>query len=222
MIKMKYFLISLLVIPVANAFCQTQAQNDSIVSKICKTIEANTSLEDSLRIVSAMQLHLPNYLKRFDESKHEDIGQNIFFRLQRNCDIFLQILTKNIPPKGDWRILDEKPTTSLTKKTCRSFNNHQEFTYTESAGGIVKIIHQNNSWINHFEDGTYSKLKFRWVGDCEYEIKFIESNNLIRKNLSKPGDKYRYLILDVQENAYSISGEVTGSNQFTYFKLYFK
>jgi hypothetical protein len=37
--------------------------------------------------------------------------------------------------------------------------------------------------------------RFKWVDDCKFDIEFIESNNITRKNYSKQGEKYRYEIL---------------------------
>ncbi len=72
-----------------------------------------------------------------------------------------------------------------------------------------------------FKDGTYSKLKFEWLGDCEFELEFIESNNESRKSFSKPGDKYIYQILDKKAKYYLMSAWIPGMSYFLKFKIYF-
>jgi len=70
-------------------------------------------------------------------------------------------------------------------------------------------------------DGTYSKLRFEWVSACEFEIEFLESNNRIRKNFSKPGDKYRYQIVDSKDGYYDMSVEIVGADMHSLFRMYY-
>jgi hypothetical protein len=70
-----------------------------------------------------------------------------------------------------------------------------------------------------FEDGTFSKLEFRWTSDCEFDIVFIESNNLSRKNFSSKGDIYHYGLYSATGNDYLIWLNDVNGNVSTSFKL---
>ena len=61
----------------------------------------------------------------------------------------------------------------------------------------------------------------KWLTDCEFQIEFVTSNNELRKKLSKPGDKYRYQVLEKSDGYYFMSAEVVDVNQFMTFKLYY-
>ena len=86
----------------------------------------------------------------------------------------------------------------------------------------MRITIENNIWQDHFIDGTYSSLKFKWISECEFEIEFVKSNNELRKNFSKAGDKYRYQILAQGAGFYEMFVEVVGSTgHLASFKLYY-
>lgn len=125
------------------------------------------------------------------------------------------------PPKGDWETVDEKPNSVVNKKVCRKFIDHINYTYLEANGDTVKLQIENGFWVDHFKDGTYSKLKLNWITDCEFEIEFIESNNKLRKGFSKPGDKYRYQVINKKDNYYEMSVEILGTGRHVKLKLYF-
>lgn len=204
------------------AAAQTQAQKDSLVNEMCKTISATKQMTDSMRLFMAYQKHYFIFLSKYQADIREEIGANIYFRLQRNCKEFKEILTRLDPPKGgDWKAVSRKPKSNLKKKTCRPFTDHQEYTYIEATGDTVNVHIKYGYWIDYFKDGTYSKLKFEWGKGCEFDIEFIESDNLSRKNLSKPGDIYRYQILDKKENYYDMSVEIVGTDRFLTFKMYY-
>jgi hypothetical protein len=69
-------------------------------------------------------------------------------------------------------------------------------------------------WVERFRDGTYSKLRFRWIDDCEFEIEFIESTNSVMSQVSKRGDRYRYQIINKNEKYYLVSVEAVGTGEY--------
>jgi hypothetical protein len=202
-------------------FAQTQMQRDSVVDEICKTIQLLADQPDTVRIYTAYEEHLYPFVARYPEEIQDEISENIYFRLQRNCWAFKEILIRAEPPNPDWDIVSEKPVTRLKKKTCRQFLQHGEYTYLESTGDTVRLRLEPGYWTDHFIDGTYSRLKFRWTGDCSFEIEFIESNNVVRRNFSQPGDVYRYQVVDKKEGYYEMSVEIPGSDLVSMFKLHY-
>jgi len=201
---------------------QSQESKDSLVTEICKSIMNSKSPSDSVRIFTALQEHFYPFLGKYPEGQREDIATNVFFRLQRNCKAFKAILDKGGAQRGDWETVATKPATMLTKKECAHFPDHKEYKYLESTGDTVRLELANGFWVDHFKDGTFSKLKLRWIADCEFEIEFVESNNNVRKNFSKPGDKYRYQVIDKTEGYYKMSVEIPDSDQHLLFKIYYR
>ncbi|MCE2958612.1 MAG: hypothetical protein ACK5R0_10020 [Bacteroidota bacterium] len=205
----------------AYAFAQTQATKDSLVNEMCNTIINSQSLGDSARVAAMFRKHLFPFLDKYPESLRDELGMNIYFRMQRNCDAFKDLLHRVDPPKGDWQAVEKKLTTSLNKKGCRGLLDHNKLSYLESSGDTVQLVIDKGMWVDRFKDGTYSKLKMRWISDCEFEIEFIESNNASRKGLSKKGDKYLYQVFDKKDNYYDMSVQIPGSDRYMVFKLYY-
>jgi len=199
---------------------QTQQQNDSLVNVICTTINLSSTPTDSLNISSALEKHLFPYLQSLPDSQKNIILENIAFRLQRNCVAFLEFSKTLSPQNGDWQNLSERPKTKLNKESCDIFFNYKSYKYLEANGDTVRLEINNGYWIDHFLDGTYSKLKLKRSSDCEFEIEFIESNNLIRRNFSKKGDKYHYQILEKNNNKYLMTVEISGVGKISSFVIY--
>jgi hypothetical protein len=205
-----------------SARSQSNIATDSILNEMCKSIETSKEPTDSMKFFSAYAKHFEEWFDKMDGAEQDKLLDYVFFRLQRNCKVFLDMLAKTIEQKGDWEPLDKKPVSSLNKPACNDFNTRARYYYRESNGDTVRVLVEKGLWIEEFIDGTYSKLNFRWIGDCEFELEFISSNNYIRKNLSVKGDKYRYLLLDKANNYYSASATAVGVEEYSKFKIYFK
>lgn len=48
---------------------------------------------------------------------------------------------------------------------------------------------------------TYSLLEIKWKNECKFELEFQESNDPLKKEISQPGDIYKYEILVNDENS---------------------
>jgi hypothetical protein len=215
-----FLVISFLAMSFASA-AQTQAQKDSVAIEICKTLNETSELKDSLRIRNAFAAHVYKFADRFSESTQPELLEGIFLRAQRLCPQLRKLLAQVSPPAGDWKRVAEKPMGKAKKKDCRAFLSHDQYSYRESDGiSSVAVSIKKGIWVETFADGTYSKLRLKWIGDCEFDLEFIESNNAIRKNMSKPGEKYRYRILERNDGHYAFLYELDGV--YSTFKVYVK
>ena len=181
---------------------QTIADKDVLVSKMCDDLDKNKHLSDSLRIQEVYKSHFYPYLDQIKKIHVDSVAKSVFYRFQRNCPEFLRILSKMDPGTGDWEILkpEEKPKIVATKSQCAIFDESTKLTYLENNGDKVGVDLKDGIWIDRFVDGTYSRLNFKWINDCEFELEFIESNNETRKNLSKVGDVYSYEIISKEQS----------------------
>ena len=200
---------------------QSTQSYDSLISKMCQTLGANKNETDTVKLKLIATQHLWPYLEKFDTAKAHEISNDIFVRAQRQCKDFGEIIFRLIPKKSDWERVDKKPISHLVKSVCRDFQKLKNYSYLETNGDTAHITIEDGFWIDHFNDSTFSKLKMQWLSDCEFQIEFVSSNNQIRKRLSKPGDKYRYQVLEKSDGYYFMSAEVVGVNQFMTFKLYY-
>jgi hypothetical protein len=205
----KYVSLLVCLFTTAINYAQTDAQIDSLTVKMCKTLENNINLTDSIRIASAYETHLPDFLGKFNvdsEEKFTEIYNRVHYRFQKNCNLAVEIFYRLDTPDGkEWKMISTKPKNTVVKKQCRDVQTIKKFYYIEpNENKKTAVTIENGIWLENFADGTYSKLNFQWTSDCEFEIEFIESNNVARKNLSHKGDKYQYGIYNRKGNDFEI------------------
>jgi hypothetical protein len=200
-------------------FGQTEKQTDSLISVMCKSIKNNERLKDSTRLILVYGEHLFPFVERYDEKEREKITEKIYYRFQRNCRDFSDLLDRLNPPSEYWEKVADKPKSKLTKKQCQDFLKHKNYTYPDSNGDTVNLVIDKGLWTDNYKNGTYSKLKFKWINDNEFEIEFIESNNSIQSQFSKKGDKYIYQIIDKADDHYLMSVQVPGTEGYYLFHM---
>lgn len=201
---------------------QERNEIDLLVNEICKTINSNQQLNDSEIVTKIYEKHVNPFLSKSDSSNKDSLSLLIELRLERNCIVYSKIAHRNGEKKGDWIQLDTKPESELNNSDCDKFYINQSYEYLEPNGDVVKLEMKNNYWVDNFKDGTYSKLKLTRISSCEFEIEFLESNNELRKNFSKKGDKFKYQILSHGEKFYKLSVQIPGQELFYTFKLYYE
>jgi hypothetical protein len=45
---------------------------------------------------------------------------------------------------------------------------------------------------------TFSLLNVSWKSDCEFELEFVKSNDAFKKELSAPGEVYKYEVIRIE------------------------
>ena len=157
-------------------FSQNITQIDSVTVAMCHSLEGMPIGDDNTKINTLFQKHLPDFYKElgvFTQSKADSIADKIYYRLQRNCNLFREILDRLEVNKSDWEILKEKPITKISKKDCTNFLNESVFYYKEYNGSIVNVLIKGNVWQETFQDGTFSKLVFISKTDGEFDLEFL-------------------------------------------------
>jgi hypothetical protein len=218
--KFMFFFLVFLIIS-HFSFSQMSKVNDSLLNEICNTLLSNRDLADTIRLEEIKSKHISPVIDGIEKPNQKDAANFIAIHLLRNCKEFRDISMRLYPNKEELAGVNEKPISALDKMDCQDFIKIGKYYYIEATGDTVHLTIENNIWEDHFLDGTYSKLKFVWVNDCEFEIEFIESNNPSRKSFSRPGDKYRYQILQKGDGNYQLSVEIVGTDQFFKFKMYY-
>ena len=203
------------------SFGQSQSVVDSIANEICKSIGQSTEKDDSLRVFNSVNMHLEEMIEEMNREEVEEFWNKIYFRLQKNCDVFWQILKRNSPETDYWQDVTEIPDSKMTKPEYGKFKEIRSFIYMESNGDTVHVSIKNSQWEERFIDDSYSRLKMNWLNDSTFELSFVSSNNLIRKNFSNPGDKYNYYLIEKGDNYYVICVGTPGDEKFSLFKLFY-
>lgn len=202
-------------------FSQSPKEIDSVALDLCNHLKTLKSAEnDTIRIMTLYQDKLYPYLGILEESKVEAIGRRVYYRLQRNCVGFRELLDRLEPPKEKLVRNTTKPTTKLSKKQLEVFKNISQFKYKEFDGTDTFVDMKDNKWTDKFADNTVSKLTYKWLSDDEFQLTFIESDNETRSNFSFEGDKFNYIVIDKKENYYLLSVNIEDQKIYEEFKLY--
>lgn len=219
----KIFLLITSLLTINTLLGQNIKQIDSLTTEMCKSLSVINDMSNKEKIESVFQTHLSNYfesIKVSTQAEADTINTRVYYRLQKNCTVFSEILNKLEENKSDWKTLNEKPSSKIKSIDYKSFLEGGNFFYKEYNGDIVNVLISNNSWTETFRDGTISKLFFIPKSGTEFDLKFIESNNETRKNLSVKGDLYNYGIYGKESDGLLVW--INSNNQYLSFKLYKK
>ena len=188
---------------------------DDIPDKICKEAKRQ-QFQNNDAVIKFFIRSIKSY--QLDSTGNE----KVFVRLQRICDLFSEALHNNQPNQGDWVLHETKPLSKLKKGEAESFFNHSSYSYKEPTGDNVHVELTSGSWDESFHDGTISKLGLERLSENTFKLIFKESNNAIRKNLSKKGEEYFYELIEMIDDDFLVSVEIPNNNIYYTFRMYKK
>jgi hypothetical protein len=179
-------------------------------------------MSDTTRFSHVVDLVAPDFDKKFPSSKkNADLGMKMIMRFSVKClEVYDMVVTKFPPPP-----FSERSSTKL-KSNLRDRESRKilgrDFYFLEGPTDTVLLSLRDNLWSETHKGGIFSKLKLKWLGDSEFEIEFIESNHLVKKSLSNPGDKFRYTVLQKDADGYIICAEMFKDLRYQTFKIFIK
>lgn len=221
MILKTHFLIILSLLFSLQSFSQSKVNIDSLIEKMCYSLNTDSFESDSASLINMFAKHLGNYEGKISPSELDSLYTKCFFKLQKSCKLFKTMLDKIDPGKGDWITVSEIPVTKISKLDCEEFFSIKKFKYLESTGDTVNVNFTGNYWIECFTDASYSKLVIKKISSCDFELIFEESDNLPRKNMSNPGDRYKYRVLEKNKGYFLLLLHLEKSSQMFTFKMYY-
>ena len=201
---------------------QSQNTVDSLVNEICLTITNDQNPNDSIRLFSGYVSHILAHVENNPDDNVEDFWNSIFLRLQVKCKEFINLSIRLNKHNDNWIFVSEMPATSLSEFDCSEFYQIKKYKYIEPTGDTTSLKVNKRYWKDMLSDGTYSKLKLTKKTECDFDLTFIKSNNQIKNKLSIPGDKYRYRLIERNENYFLLGVEIETVNKVTLFKVYYK
>lgn len=218
---MKKLLIIFLIVVTNFTFSQTIEEVDSVSYIMCNFLENVDISNDTLKINSLYEEQMTPFLSTVEEENKSKVSTQLWYRLQKNCVEFRNLLDRLDPPKGDHTRSAKQPKSKISKKDLQNFKDLNEFYYFEASGEKTKVIAVDGIWLDLFSDSTYSKLTYNWISKTEFELVFIESDNESRSNFSIKGDMYLYKVLSKENQYYLISISFPEQNVFETLKLYY-
>ncbi|WP_124981479.1 hypothetical protein [Nonlabens xiamenensis] len=203
-------------------FSQTITEIDSVSYVMCDYLKNLEIKNDTLKINALYKNQLYPYLGKIKPSQTEKIGQKVYYRLQRNCVEFRNLLDRLEQPKEAVTRLTKKPKPEISKKHIKEFKNQKEFYYYEVTGETTRVKMENGKWTDSFPNKTSSNLTYKWINETEFELVFVESDNETRSNFSVKGDKFIYQILSKEDGYYLMTVNIPGQETFEKFKFYYE
>jgi hypothetical protein len=204
---------------------QTEKDIDELCLAICNSIQNSKAYSDEEKVTEAFEEHIIAFIEFHELTVVDDLLDKVYFRLQKLCRIFSEMLTNanQSLENGDWEIIDKRPEIVITKKEARSFVKEKSLYYFETNRDKTFVTVKSGKWVETFADGTQSSLKFKWTGDTSFDLIFIESNNLTRKNFSNPGDIYSYTLISKEDGFYYFAAEVKeGDDRLLLSKFHYR
>lgn len=194
-------------------------EEDVLIEKMCNYLLTNKEVVDSIRVNDASEKFLYAYLDKQDEKDLETTIDRIYFRYQKLCPEFFEILNKIEPITNEEGYYVDIPEKSIISRSdLKVFKNTKRF-YYNFLNEITNVEITNGYWIETFPDSTYSKTKMEWLNETSFKLIFMESNNYMKGNYSRNGDEYFYEIIRKEANYYIIQTLVE-TDKYMQFKLY--
>lgn len=220
---MKYYLTYILFLICSISFSQNiDDKRDLLINNLCNILTKNKNLNDLERVNLVNQdVSLVEYFKDFSKEEIQAEEEAIFYRFQKNCKGYTDIIRKFSEKNNEnWINLENLPKSTINEKEYKLIKSASELYYFDYEGNktIVKI--ENNNWIEYFIDESFSKLKLHWENNYDFNLEFLESNNSIKKSFSRKGEKYKYRILSKENNYYWIAYYTKNLSTIVKFKLY--
>ena len=195
-----------------------------IAKQICKCLEKEevTSLEDidpcfeKVLVKNFENLYKFYDVETIDEINFDKLGAEIAVLLSKECDYFIPYLTDPInkfeedfvPEKN--LVCTELHAGDYYYLTPNPFSKQRDTTF---------VTIRDNMYLERMEAGrTYSLLDINWLSDCQFELVFNNSNDLVKNALSKKGDSYNYEMVSSTSSSFII--KMTFNDQIYKFELF--
>jgi hypothetical protein len=214
-------IVCFLFLTTGSAFAQYEKLIDSLVNEVCISLEKIEHIHDSSRLLTALKIHADSFDKKLPKGSPE-IGMTIMLRLVRNCREFYDMVMKYSPPAPYNKRFTTKPELKLKNRESQNILRQENLFYLQQDGDTVRLTVTKNMWLENFKDGTYSKLQLTWKSASEFEIKFIESTNPLRKCYSRAGEIFRYSVVDRVADGFIVCAEMFKDSRYETFKVFTK
>jgi len=202
------------------AFGQNNPIEGKMYKDLCNEFKQKTEKADTILIQEAYEKVVMPYLDKWPEEKRDSVSRSIYFRLQKECPEFIQLLHRLDPMDSEEVKFFDKPQKSvISDKELQEFKDEKYFYYLANFVTTYLII-DNGLWFEFLEDKTYSKNLMQWDDRNKFTLTFVESNNLEKKAYSREGDQYHYEIISKENDWYWIQMAEPGGNRFMHFKIY--
>jgi hypothetical protein len=174
---------------------------DKLSKKLCKCIEKQEVKNanemgpcfEDLLINNWKEIKEHYKAETMEDINMEEVGNKIGAKMIKECHYVLENFPSGVV--GDEEKVEKQPDLN-----CIDLKKGDFYYLTERPEvGIVDttfVTISNDMFLERMKNGkTYSLLNIKWKENCEFDLIFKESNDPMKKEISKTGDVYEYEIL---------------------------
>ena len=211
----RYFLIGLVCLNSSLAAAQTASTKT--IDETCGCVkEIKTSLSEEERLEEAVNCMNVSLIKHFDDLKKQykvkssdqkeatqAIGSQLGVELVKGCPEMTPYLLQlaGSQNRNSSQSPDINPDTlKLDPNVCKNFKT-VKYNYGDMYANNKRFADQDKTFYTEVKDGyvydyrenkkSITKWSIKWLGDCEWEHTFIESNDPDMEKAFKKGDKVK-------------------------------
>jgi len=219
---MKKLITIFIIFQSCSIFAQNKQEIDSLVSVLCHSFNSLDGYSDSFKEEYFISHHLKPTALAYDELEYEFAISSLYYRLQRNCLEFKELLDRNHGLKKMVNRLSNEPETELTTSQLDSFALIKQFYYLENSGDTTKVSIKDSTWLDSFSNGTHSICIHHWIDQSKFSLEFQSSTNESRKYTNYKGDVFEYKVINAEANYYNVSWHIPGTSYYEIHRFYYK
>jgi hypothetical protein len=199
---------------------------DKMSKKLCKCIEKQEVKKPDEMGPCFEELLISNFneikehynAKTMADLDMETIGNKIGAKMIKECPYVLDNFPTGV-------VGNEEKVAKQLDLNCDDLKNGDYYYLTKRPDiGTIDttfVTISNSMFLERMKSGrTYSLLDIKWKDNCEFDLIFKESNDPMKKEVSKPGDVYEYEILTNGTKSFFLKVNwMERTYQFELFKL---
>ena len=189
-------------------FSFSQDMSEKLSKKICKCLENEKitnvdNMDQCFEIVlvdNLKDIYKTYKIKSLDDFDFEKLGLDIGIKLMKDCNYAIENMTEE-ENKFDENFIPEKDLDCKKLKSGEFYYLTKNLTSKTTDTTFVTI--KDKMFMERMDNGhSYSMLDIEWISECEFNLIFKDSNDIIKNAMSKPGDVYNYEIVSSTPNSF--------------------
>lgn len=166
--------------------------------------------------------YLVPYFEILGEEKSKDFIVLFSENLLENCEIYKNMMADLYAGDSGEKLLSEMPEQKITKKQCEEMKNIEEFYYLGMNDQKISVVFTRKLWQDFFPDQTSTVNEVEWLENCSFVLTFKHTDNPVRIQYFKPGEKFYYTVIEKKEKAYDIVQFEPHTESYGLFTIYLK
>lgn len=201
---LKKLLLTLAFVTLISNYSFSQDVYDTMSTQICNCIDSRGAenfdqmmpcIENAM-LDNVEALKAENGVESIADIDTDMMGNKVGAILLKTCDRAVTIF-------GNAGQTSEKIVEKQENISCSDIKNGEFYYLTNQLNGTkadtTYVTISDDLFLERMDNGrTFSLLNVSWKSDCEFELEFVKSNDAFKKELSAPGEVYKYEVMRIE------------------------